>query len=122
MTFMGRKRGYILVLLVAIWATMPALASLCPREVPPCCRGMREMCCMHGSGSALKVCCQMHMPGPFASPAAVVNSTDHAWQEVAQATPAGAPALELPSSTREPAAIAASPPLLLSHSYSILRI
>lgn len=119
---MGRTRGYILVVLVAIWATMPGLASLCPREVPPCCRGMRETCCMHGSGSALKACCQMQMPGPAASPAAVVNSGDHARQEVAQAKPAGAPALELLSSTHEPAAIAASPPLLLSRSYSILRI
>ena len=119
---MGRTRGYILVLLVAIWATMPALASLCPREVPPCCRGMREMCCMNGSGSALKVCCHMQMPGPAASPAAVVNSTDYAWHEAPPATLAGAPAQALLSSMHEPAAIAASPPLLLSRSYSILRI
>jgi len=119
---MGRARGYILVLLVAIWATMPALASLCPRQLPPCCRGMRNACCAGGNGSALELCCHLQMPKAAATPAAVVNTTDHAWHEVSLAVLANTPALESLSFTHEPIRTEASPPHRLSLASSILRI
>lgn len=119
---MGKSRGYILVLLVAIWATLPALASLCPKELPPCCRGMREMCCMSMNASAANLCCPMHMHKGAASPAAVVNSTDNA----AHAVPLMMLShLDVKPGTRNDSMlveVASSPPISADRSSSILRI
>jgi hypothetical protein len=119
---MGRRRGYILVLLVTLWATLPALASLCPRQIPPCCRGMREMCCMSSSAPVLNTCCHMQMPQAVVSPSAVVNSTDHAWHAVSFAVVAQAPAEEIVRVAVARVEFASSPPIVASHTTSILRI
>lgn len=122
MISMGKIRGYVLVLLVAIWATLPAFAGLCPKEIPPCCRGMREMCCMSGNAPAVNLCCHMQMPEAAATQAAVVNVTDHAWHEVSIAVVARAPMLASMPSIHERVEVASSPPVLLPRSHSILRI
>lgn len=112
----------MLILLVTLWATLPALASLCPRQIPPCCRGMREMCCMSSSAPVLNTCCHMRMPQAVASPSAVVNSTDPAWHAVSFAAVVQAPAEEILQVAVAQVELAPSPPMFASHTISILRI
>lgn len=119
---MGRSRGYILVLLVAIWATLPALARMCPQQIPPCCRGMRAMCCMNRNSPMANLCCPMQMQDTVASPAAIANSTDHVEDAALTGMVAPGPVQSVPSVVSAPVEIATSPPRPESRSFSILRI
>ena len=58
---MGRKSAWLMMVLVAFWAAMPALAYLRSAQADACCRQMAQAC---GSCemSASQSCCQVHAP------------------------------------------------------------
>lgn len=119
---MDKMRGYILVLLVALWATAPALASFFPEQLPSCCRNMREMCCMSTDSPVASSCCPMHLHESASVLAAVQIGIDHAeqWMPLAFAMPGLIQ--QVPSVVFARPEIASSPPLPASRSFSILRI
>ncbi len=57
----GKKSAWLMIVVVAFWAAMPALAYLKPAQADACCRQMT-----HGCGScdmgASQSCCQVHAP------------------------------------------------------------
>lgn len=119
---MNTPRGSILVLLVAIWTTLPALAGICPKQIPPCCRGMREMCCMSSNTSAANLCCPLQMQEATASPAAIANVTDNATHAMSPTMVAFRPMQLVPPVVSTTAEMAPSPPIPAGRNLSVLRI
>lgn len=119
---MAKARGFILVLLVAAWATLPAFAALCPQQMPPCCRAMQGMCCIRAGASGLDAVCCVRPSSAAVSPDAVVNTTERTWHSVTLAAMVDAPMPESLHTVHARATVAPSPPGLPSHTHSILRI
>ena len=57
----GKKSAWLMVVLVAFWAAMPALASLKPAHADACCRQMMQGCGSCDVGAS-QSCCQVHAP------------------------------------------------------------
>lgn len=119
---MSKARGSILVFLLVLWATLPALASLCPWQLPPCCRNMQEMCCISGNAPTASLCCPMQMRNTAIARVAVVNSADNPAQSVPLMIVAQLPLAKEAHAVRTVAQIATSPPVSPDRDFSILRI
>jgi hypothetical protein len=57
----GKKSAWLMMLLVAFGAAMPALASLKPAQADACCRQMMQGCGSCDVGAS-QSCCQVHAP------------------------------------------------------------
>jgi hypothetical protein len=57
----GKKSAWLMMVVVALWAAMPALAYLKPAQADACCRQMTQVCgsCEMGASQS---CCQVHAP------------------------------------------------------------
>ncbi len=57
----GKKSAWLMMVVVAFWAAMPALAYLKPAQADACCRQMMQGCGSCDMGAS-QSCCQVHAP------------------------------------------------------------
>jgi hypothetical protein len=58
---MGKKSAWLMMVVVAFWAAMPALAHLKSAQADACCRQMMQGCGSCDMGAS-QSCCQVHAP------------------------------------------------------------
>ena len=59
--YMGKKSAWLMMVVAAFWAAMPALAHLKPAQPDACCHQMIEGCGSCDTGAS-QSCCQVHAP------------------------------------------------------------
>jgi hypothetical protein len=57
----GKKSAWLMMVVVAFWAAMPALAHLKPAQPDACCHQMMQGCASCDAGAS-QSCCQVHAP------------------------------------------------------------
>lgn len=57
----GKKSAWLMMVVVAFWAAMPALAHLKPAQPDACCHQMMQGCGACDMGAS-QSCCQVHAP------------------------------------------------------------
>ena len=58
---MGKKSAWLMMVVVAFWAAMPAFAHLKPAQPDACCHQMMQGCDSCDTGAS-QSCCQVHAP------------------------------------------------------------
>jgi hypothetical protein len=58
---MGKQSAWLMMVVVAFWAAMPALAHLKPAHPDACCLQMMHGCASCDAGAS-QSCCQVHAP------------------------------------------------------------
>jgi hypothetical protein len=58
---MGKKSAWLMMVVVAFWAAMPAFAHLKPAQPDACCQQMMQGCGSCDTGAS-QSCCQIHAP------------------------------------------------------------
>lgn len=106
-----------MLVVVVLWATVPAFACLLPAQYHACCRQMTQDCAATMDAEAS--CCQVHSPQTDFPPAA--SSASGQQIQLAPASLSAAVLIPADSHGTPPQAAEAPPPLTRA-SISILRI